>query len=407
MSTKIYSEQNVFDAAKERYRIIFSEFERVCISFSNGKDSGILLNLAIDVAREMGKLPVHVLYIDMEAQYTHAIDFTHRMFNREEVVGYWVCLPLHLRNAVSQYQPHWLCWDPDKKDAWVRELPASKYVIKDESYFPFFKRGMEFEEFVPAFGEWFSGGKKTACCIGIRSDESLNRFRTIRNESKETMNGYMWTTKLFPGTDKEVYNCYPIYDWRTQDVWVCNGKMGYDYNKIYDIMYLAGVPIHKMRLCQPYGDDQRQGLYLFKLLEPDTWAKVVNRVEGANFGNRYTENDRTTLGNYKVNLPEGHTYRSYAKFLLKTMPPYLEQHYREKIFKFLVWWKNHRHEIGIDMIPDYADPKLEACRKMPSWRRICKVLLKNDYWCKGLSFAQTKREMEKQIEMITRYNEEL
>lgn len=407
MSTKIYSEQNVFDAAKERYRIIFSEFERVCISFSNGKDSGVLLNLAIDVASEMGKLPVHVLYIDMEAQYTHAIDFTHRMFNREDVVGYWVCLPLHLRNAVSQYQPHWLCWDPDKQDAWVRDFPDNKYVVKDESYFPFFHRGMEFEEFVPAFGEWFSEGKKTACCVGIRSDESLNRFRTIRNEAKETLKGYMWTTKIFPGTDKEVYNCYPIYDWRTQDIWVCNGKMDYDYNKIYDIMYLAGVPIHKMRLCQPYGDDQRQGLYLFKLLEPDTWAKVVNRVEGANFGNRYTENDRTTLGNYKVNLPAGHTYRSYAKFLLKTMPPYLEQHYREKIFKFLLWWKNHRDEIGIDMIPDYADPKLEACRKMPSWRRICKVLLKNDYWCKGLSFAQTKREMEKQIEMITRYNEEL
>lgn len=33
--------------------------------------------------------------------------------------------------------------------------------------------------------------------------------------------------------------------------------------------------------------------------------------------------------------------------------------------------------------------------------------LKNDYWCKGLSFAQTKRELQKQVEMITRYNNEL
>ena len=168
-------------------------------------------------------------------------------------------------------------------------------------------------------------------------------------------------------------------------------------------MHLAGISIHKMRLCQPYGDDQRQGLYLFKILEPETWAKIVNRVEGANFGNRYTESDRTTLGNYKVNLPEGHTYESYAKFLLRTMPPYLAEHYQTKINKFLSWWEKE----GIKDIPDFADMKLEAARKVPSWRRICKVLLKNDYWCKGLSFTQTKRELEKQVEMITRYSEEL
>lgn len=407
MGTKLYREINVYDAAIERYRYIFSNFERVCISFSNGKDSGVLLNLAIDVARELGKLPVNVLYIDMEAQYSHAIEFTERTFNRTEVSGWWVCLPIHLRNAVSQFQPHWVCWDESKREAWVREMPNHKAVVNDINYFSFFRFGMEFEEFVPEFARWFSQGQKTACCIGIRADESLNRFRTIKSETKTTFDGLQWTTKLFPETDEQIYNCYPIYDWQTKDIWICNGRQGYDYNKIYDIMYLAGVSIHKQRLCQPFGDDQRQGLYLFKILEPDTWAKLVNRVEGANFGNRYTENDKTTLGNYKVNLPEGHTYRSYAKFLLQTMPPYLAQHYREKIYKFLVWWKNHRDEIGMGTIPDKADPKLEAAKKVPSWRRICKVLLKNDYWCKGLSFSQTKREMEKQIEMITRYNEEL
>lgn len=400
---KVYQDKNVFEAAKERMKIAFTDFEKVYISFSNGKDSGVMLNLAIDVARELDKLPVHVLYIDMEAQYKHAIEYTERMFNRDEVVGYWVCLPIHLRNAVSQYCPYWLCWDKEKRSAWVREYPKNKNVITDEKFFPFFYRGMEFEEFVPAFAEWFSEGKNTACLVGIRADESLNRFRTIKNEHKVPYKGYMFTTKLFPNTDKGIYNFYPLYDWKVKDIWACNGKMKYDYNKIYDIMNMAGVPLSKMRLCQPYGDDQRQGLYLFKILEPETWAKVVNRVEGANFGNRYTENDKTTLGNYKVNLPGGHTYESYAKFLLSTMPPYLAEHYTIKIKKFLSWWEKE----GIAQIPDFADMKQESAKKIPSWRRICKVLLKNDYWCKGLSFAQTKRELEKQIEMITRYGKEL
>lgn len=400
---KTYLNKDVYTSAIERYEYIFTNFDRVCISFSNGKDSGVLLNLAIEVARRLNKLPVNILYIDFEAQYKHAIDFTHYTFNRPEVQGWWVCLPIHLRNAVSQFQPHWLCWDETKKDAWVRQIPKNKYVVSDKNYFPFFLEGMEFEEFVPEFAKWFSQGKKTACCVGIRSDESLNRFRTIKSDSKITLDNLQWTTKLFPKDNSEIYNCYPIYDWRVEDIWRANGKFGWQYNRIYDIMHLAGVSLSKQRLCQPYGDDQRQGLYLFKILEPETWAKVVNRVEGANFGNRYTENDRTTLGNYKVNLPKGHTYESYAKFLLKTMPPYLAEHYQIKIDKFLAWWENE----GIKIIPDYDDPKKEASKKVPSWRRICKVLLKNDYWCKGLSFAQTKREMEKQIEMITRYNEEL
>lgn len=394
--------KNVYEAAVERFEIIFKEFDRVCISFSNGKDSGVLLNLAIEVAKRLDKLPVHAMYIDMEAQYEHAIDYTIKMFDRPEVKAYWICLPIHLRNAVSQFQSHWLCWDPEAKDAWVRDIPDHSSVITDESYFPFFKRGMEFEEFTPEFAKWFSQGEKTASVIGIRSDESLNRYRTIKSESKITYNNHQWTTKLFrEDPEQEVYNAYPIYDWHVEDIWTANAKFNWEYNKIYDLMYMAGVSLHKQRLCQPYGDDQRQGLYLFKALEPETWAKIVNRVEGANFGNRYTETDKTTLGNYKVNLPPGHTFESYAKFLLNTMPPYLAEHYQSKIDKFLAWWDKE----GVKIIPDTADPKMEAARKAPSWRRICKVLLKNDYWCKGLSFSQTKRELEKQMEIITKYSD--
>ncbi|MGI6078032.1 MAG: phosphoadenosine phosphosulfate reductase [Fastidiosipilaceae bacterium] len=393
--------KNVYEAAVERFEIIYSEFDRVCVSFSNGKDSGVILNLAIETARRLNKLPVYALYIDMEAQYAHSIEYTERMFNREDVKAYWVCLPIHLRNAVSQFQPHWVCWDIKKKDAWVRNMPTHPAVISDVKHFPFFRYGMEFEEFVPEFAHWFSQGKKTASIVGIRSDESLNRFRTIKSESKITYKDYSWTTKLFrEDSESNIYNAYPIYDWRVEDIWIANGKFGWDYNQIYDLMYMAGVSLHKQRLCQPYGDDQRQGLYLFKALEPETWAKLVNRVEGANFGNRYTETNHTTLGNYKVNLPPGHTFESYAKFLLKTMPPYLAEHYQKKIDTFLSWWDKE----GVSIIPDTADPKMEAARKAPSWRRICKVLLKNDYWCKGLSFAQTKKELEKQVEIITKYS---
>lgn len=390
---KIYQKKNVFEASVERLDLVYSGFTKVYTTFSGGKDSGVMLHLAIEAARKHNKLPVNVLIVDLEAQYTHTIDYIMRMVSRPEVNAYWVCLPIHLRNAVSQYQPHWVCWDQDKQDAWVRSYPDHPSVIKDPGHFPFFRKGMEFEEFVIEFGAWFSEGKDTACLVGIRTDESYNRFRTIGNFDKKRYKRKQWSTYIAP----KLYNFYPIYDWKTRDIWIANGRYKFDYNKIYDLMYLAGVPLSQMRLCQPYGDDQRKGLYLYKILEPETWSKVVNRVEGANFGNRYSENSRAVFGNFRMTLPENHTYKSYAYFLLSTMPPYLREHYLSKIGKFLEYWKKHGYK---EDIPEVADSRMESMRKAPSWRRICKVLLKNDYWCKGLSFAQTKREMEKQLNIF-------
>jgi len=390
---KKYKNISVYEAAAERFDFVYEHFNKVYISFSGGKDSGVMLHMAIEAARKHNKLPVHVLIVDLEAQYRNTVDYVMRMVSRPEVKAYWVCLPIHLRNAVSQHQSHWICWDEDKRNAWVREYPDHPSVINTEDYFPFFRKGMEFEEFVVEFGKWFAPGEDTACLVGIRTDESYNRYRTIVNFTKRRYRYKQWSTGIGPN----LYNFYPLYDWAAKDIWIANGRFGYDYNKIYDLMYLAGVPLSQQRLCQPYGDDQRKGLYLYKILEPETWTKIVNRVEGANFGNRYSENNRSVFGNFRMNLPEGHTYKSYARFLLDTMPLYLKAHYNRKIDKFLEYWKDHGFEHDI---PQAADPHLEAQRKAPSWRRICKVLLKNDYWCKGLSFSQTKGEMEKQLNIF-------
>lgn len=391
--SKKYKDTSVFEATNQRLDFIYAHFDKLYVSFSGGKDSGVMLNMAIEAARRHNRLPVHVLIIDLEAQYQHTADYVLRMISRPEVKAWWVCLPMHLRNAVSQYQSHWICWDEDKREAWVRDYPDHHSVIKDPGYFPFFRKGMEFEEFTTEFGKWFSGGEKTANLVGIRTNESHNRYRTIANFTKGRYRYKQWSTRIA----RNLYNFYPLYDWETKDIWIANGKLGYDYNKIYDLMYLAGVSLHQMRLCQPYGDDQRKGLYLYKILEPETWTKVVNRVEGANFGNRYSETNRSVFANFRMNLPEGHTYKSYTHFLLDTMPPYLKEHYLKKINKFLEYWRKHGYE---EDIPEISDSTLEAQRKAPSWRRICKVLLKNDYWCRGLSFAQTKGEMEKQLNLF-------
>lgn len=383
---KIYLEKTVYEASLERINYMFDNYERIYVSFSAGKDSTVMLHMILDEAIKRNRI-VGVLIVDLEGQYKLTINHMRACVEMyaKNIELFWICLPIHLRNAVSVYEPFWLCWDPERPNDWVRPIP--KEAIWDQSYLPFFRKGMEFEEFVPEFGEWYSQGKKTACCVGIRANESLNRFRTIASKNKVMDNNLQWTTLV----TEHVYNIYPIYDWKTEDIWTYHAKFpNKRHNELYDIMYKAGLSIHLQRICQPYGDDQRRGLWLFHLIEPETWAKVVARVNGANSGALYVQDTGNINGYGKITKPQQHTWKSFAELILHTLPEKTAEHYRNKIFTFLKWWEERGYEL--EGIPDEAPLNLESEKLVPSWRRICKSLLRNDYWCKGLGFSQHKTE---------------
>lgn len=61
MAGKHYQDADVHAATLSRLRLVFRNFERVCVAFSGGKDSSVTLQLALDVARELGRSPVDVL----------------------------------------------------------------------------------------------------------------------------------------------------------------------------------------------------------------------------------------------------------------------------------------------------------------------------------------------------------
>lgn len=410
---KVYRGINVYDAALKRYQIVFNEFDNYYVSVSGGKDSSIMLQLMAQEARKAGK-KFSVLYIDLEAQYQATIAHVNELVDiTKDVVDhfYWCALPLSLRNAVSAIQPKWMCWDKKEKKKWVREYPTKRKdvdLITEDSLpdgWDWFRKGMEFEEFILYFEKWFNqiNGGKSAAGIGIRSDESLNRFRTIINQSKERFKDYPWTTRIH--CKSEILNCwnfYPLYDWRTEDDWTAVAKYDLKFNQIYELMYKNGVPIHEQRLCQPYGDDQRKGLNQFRYLEPETWEKVLNRVEGVNFGNIYCRT--SLLGNIKSEKPENISWEQYAVFLLESIglyAPEVRDHYHKKICTFLDWYK--KEGIDIKDIPDEDDKKLEAAKKVASWRRIARAIEKNDFWMTRLSFGETKSDVERLFEMKKKY----
>lgn len=380
MSTlKKYKSQNVLDAARERIAYAFDAFERVYVSFSGGKDSSVMLHLVMQEAIKLNRI-VGVLIVDLEAQYSATIEHIHEMINmyKAHMDLHWVCVPLKLRNAVTNYEPQWMAWQPEKQDIWVRKIPKEA-----TTHYDWYVPGMEFEEFIVVWGEWYAQGKPTGGFIGIRADESLNRFRTIAVWDKKMHGGKRYTTNI----SGELYNVYPIYDWRTEDIWRFHAKCpNLPHNKIYDLMHKAGVPISQQRLCQPYGDDQRKGLWLYHILEPQTWFKLIARVNGANTGALYVQENGNVMGYNKISKPDGHTWKSFTNLLLQSLPKPTREHYIKRFRSFIKGWQGR----GYVEIPDEAPKTLEDKHWAPSWRRMCKVLLRNDWWCKGLGLTQPK-----------------
>ena len=420
---KIYQKQNVYEAALERLDYIFSEFENVYISFSGGKDSGLLTALVMDYVRT--RCPgrrVGLFHQDFEAQYTATTEYVHRVFARyrDQTEQFWCCLPMGSKTNLSNYELYWYPWDPEKRDIWVRELPEDPAVITLENNpFGFYREKMLQEDLYKHFGRWYRdhcGGGKTVALVGIRADESLHRYSAIINK-RHPYKGKMWISESF----SNVWTAAPIYDWTTEDIWVANGKFGYDYNRLYDLFYKAGVPLSSMRVASPFNEWAAQSLELYRVIEPAVWAKLVGRVQGANFGAIYA---RTHAMGYKnVKLPAGHTWQSYTMFLLSTLPEPVRNNYLEKFNFSMDFWrktgggfseevireveergyrirrngvssysKDGKSRIVFEQeIPDDTDD-VTSTIDLPSWKRMCYCILKNDHLCRFMGFGPNKEQ---------------
>ena len=432
MMVRKYLEQNVYEALQERLHFLFEEFENIYVSFSGGKDSGLLLNMVLDYQKKFyPQKKIGVFHQDFEAQYTVTTEYVERTFERikDEVEPYWVCLPMATRTALSSYEMYWYPWDDTKKDIWVRKMPDKEYVINIENNpITTYRYRMHQEDLAKQFGRWYRkshGNKKTVCLLGMRADESLQRYYGFLHK-KYGYEGECWITKQF----KDVWCASPLYDWSSADVWHANYLFQYDYNELYDLYHMAGLKISQMRVASPFNDYSKDALNLYRVIDPEIWVKLVGRVQGANFTNIY---GRTKAMGYRnITLPEGHTWKSYTLFLLDTLPARLRNNYVKKFKTSIEFWhttgggldeetiqelENHGYQIRrngvsnytlnkktrvvfLGRIPDDTDD-IKTTKDIPSWKRMCFCILKNDHLCKFMGFGMS-RQQEKKIDLIRR-----
>lgn len=393
-----YLSKSVLDATRERVNFTFDNFEKIYLSLSGGKDSTVMFHIAMEEAVKRNR-KIGIFLLDWECQFQMTIDHIQELVEeyKDYIDLYWVCLEVETMSACSAFEPLWRSWDEEKKNLWTREKPEN--AITDPNYFPFYYKGITFEEFVPLFGKWYSDGEKTACLVGIRSQESLNRWRAISREDVTRFHDKCYTTNVVDN----VWNVYPIYDWKVEDIWTYIAKTDKPYNKVYDRMHQAGLSYNQMRIDEPFGDEARKNLWLYQIIEPITWSKFTARMAGINNAALYSQERGNILGNGKVSLPEGHTWQSFANYLLDSMPPSTSNHYKNKIAVYIKWYTDRGYPDGI---PDEGDYKLEQKGKIPAWRQIVKTLLKNDWYCQTLGFGVTKSSnYEKYLNLMRRRRE--
>ena len=371
---------NVLDAARERIKYTFDNFENIYLSFSGGKDSTVMFHLVMEEAKLRNR-KIGLLFIDWECQFELTIEHMDAMTELYSpwIDVHWIALEVETSSACSAYEPLWRSWDERKRTLWTR----AKHSKSNAYQYPFYYPGITFEEFTPLFAKWYSKGESTASFVGIRAQESLNRYRAIAREDIPRFNDKPYTTNSVDN----IWNVYPIYDWQVDDIWTYIAKTGVCYNKVYDRMHMAGLTVSQMRIDEPFGDEARKNLWIYQIIEPVTWSKFVARMAGINSASLYSKERGNIMGNANVSLPDGHTWESFSIFILNSMPPSTSEHYKNKIAKYIQWYRERGYPNGI---PDEGDYKLEQLGKIPAWRQVAKTLLRNDWYCKNLGFSPTK-----------------
>lgn len=295
-------DRDVYSLALERMEYTFDTFDHVCVSFSGGKDSTAVLNVALEVARQKNKLPLRVISYDEEAIPPETVDYMTRVSEKDDVEFDWYCVPIEHRNACSRKQPYWYPWNPDKRNLWCRDLPDK--AITD---IPNFKRTG-----IPNLMGLIAPRKlgSVAMVMGIRAMESQTRRRSVTVTSG-------FTNFIANSAWNHIKTVKPVYDWSNEDVWRAPNKFDWDYNRAYDVMQKMGVSLHLQRCAPPFGDQPVKALPRFKKCWPELWSKMVHRVHGAATAGRYATTKLYQAG--KREKPEGMTYKEWTLSMIEQL----------------------------------------------------------------------------------------
>jgi len=297
---KIYLEKNVFEASLERMRYLFDEFPEIIVNISGGKDSTVVFNLALQIAREKNRLPLKVFFIDQEAEWQSVIDYVKTIMYRNDVEPLWLQVPIKIFNATSHSDIWLYCWDEKEKDKWIH--PKDPISLKENKY------GTDrFARMFKNFIDIRFKDKKACFLAGVRTEESPARFNGLTNYA--TYKYITWGRIL--NRKMQHFAFYPIYDWSYTDVWKYIFDNDLEYCRMYDYQYQYGIPIRTMRVSNVHHETAIRNLFYTQEVEPEIWDRLVKRIRGINTAGQLKENMSVVPDELPFMFSSWREYRDY------------------------------------------------------------------------------------------------
>lgn len=266
--TILYQENNVYDEALDRIRFLYDTHDDVIVSMSGGKDSTVLFNLALIVAKEKGRLPVKVFWLDQEAEWQATVDYMAKIMHRDDVEPYWFQIPFDFTNSLSPVCNFLRVWDEGKEKQWVH--PKDEISIKENP-----SKYNRFHDLVNNLPGFCTASKDCAVLVGMRITESLNRRACIAY-GKVVYEGITWCKKK--KGNHQVF--WPIYDFTNDDIWTAIARNHWDYNRIYNYQYQAGMAKQNMRVSALIHETAWHSIEFLQEFEPQTYDRFVQRISG-------------------------------------------------------------------------------------------------------------------------------
>lgn len=269
---RVYPGMNVHDAALARITRLYNEFPNVIINVSGGKDSTVVLGLALEVATKLGRLPVDALFIDQEAEWQSTVDLMRGYQQDDRIRLAWLQVPMRLFNATSTIEDSWLeCWNPEKPEEWLR--PKEPDSIHENVY------GTDrFAALFVAYARHHHPNEPVASVTGMRADENLNRLTALT--ATAPYKDITWARADDKARGHFTFG--PLYDWTTQDIWKAIHDYDWPYNAVYDRQYQHGTGLNNMRVSNLHHETALQSLATVQEAEPATWAALSQRLGSIN-----------------------------------------------------------------------------------------------------------------------------
>ena len=336
MGIRVYKQKNVLEATKERISLIFDKYENITVSVSGGKDSSVIFDLAYKEAVKRNRV-INVTFIDQEAEYSNTIDVIRAISVLTGIRFNWYQIPFKMTNSVSYEQDYLNCWDGNNirkfEDKSIRSIGNTRDLTW-ERLLPYIENGYK---------------EDTAQIIGLRSNESLNRYRAVtKNPAVENIN---WSSKT---SNDKLINFYPIYDWGFDDIWRYIFDENINYNRIYDLQFAKDYKKEEMRISCLIHEKSFKCLTDLPEFEPDTFEWLCKRCKGIDTAMRYAK-EKQIYSNEK--LPEHYkNWFEFREFLLNNHPNQIQKE------RFIKRFKNHpnnedvyKQQVGQLLINDWEN----------------------------------------------------